>query len=503
MRPPQGYRPALFSGQPASTLYRWDQNGLTRLDTPTSADTTTASPRTPSEDYRYPVVRAARQDYHVRPPPRTLAPRETGRAAKSREPLQMLSDRAIQEMEERQARGEYPSRSDLRPSVGYQTPRVEEMDDPPLADAEGLTQTQEEENHGRGHLSELEFQQLLPRLQPHLDRMMGSRTSDTTTREPATKEKKPRHVLETIRATEEYKLPPFELGQHLKETPITLSVLQLLQIAPSVRQQLSRLMQCRRRMKGARAKEMVSNFIQSFREFVNREMAQELDDISSRQPSEEELCLQLGSSNKVGRPVVYRDTAAAEESVATTLGFIEGFVEGNRCLAIMLDGGSAVDLVNERYVVENEIPRLEMPTPGMIRLANDQIQRVASCLYLRVVVGGILATVKAYVMGNHDDWDVLLGRPWLRRMQATEDHYGDMLVVKGNKGHSQSLPILPSPYLFEPEKRPHLVHPKPFQREEEEEEPVFVESDQPILEEVEEILNELGREIYTRTDEVH
>ncbi|RMJ17663.1 hypothetical protein CDV36_002634 [Fusarium kuroshium] len=349
-------------------------------------------------------------------------------------------------------------------------------------------------------ISEAEFRRLLPRLRTHLEKM-GHRTSVEVVADPPRheKERKPRHVLEKIRATEEYDLPNFELGQHLKDTPITLSVLQLLQIAPSVRQQLSRLMQCRRKIKSNRAKDLVSSLVMPFRDFMTTEMADDLGDLIPRQTTEEEHYLNLGTVNRVDRPIVYCDTAASEDSVANTLGFIEGWVEGERCSAIMLDGGSGVDLVNERYVEELQIPRLVMPVPGQLRMANDQVQRVGSCVYLRVVVGGILATVKAYVLGNHDDWDVLVGRPWLRRMRAVEDHYDDKLVVKGQKGHHQAIPIFPTPNLFEPDdhgRSREPVRPKPMLRSDGEEEIIFVDDDLPILEEVEDILGELGGEIF-------
>ncbi|CAF3556893.1 unnamed protein product [Fusarium graminearum] len=41
--------------------------------------------------------------------------------------------------------------------------------------------------------------------------------------------KKPRYILDKVRAAEQ-DIPNFEIGRHLNDTPITLSVLQLLQI---------------------------------------------------------------------------------------------------------------------------------------------------------------------------------------------------------------------------------------------------------------------------------
>lgn len=37
-------------------------------------------------------------------------------------------------------------------------------------------------------------------------------------------------------------------------------------------------------------------------------------------------------------------------------------------------------------------------------------------LYIRTMAPGeVLASVTAYIMGNHDGWDVLLGKQWMRR----------------------------------------------------------------------------------------
>ncbi|SCO24416.1 uncharacterized protein FFNC_15326 [Fusarium fujikuroi] len=48
-----------------------------------------------------------------------------------------------------------------------------------------------------------------------------------------------RKEFQKIRATDEYQVPPFGIAQHLKNDTIQISIPQLLQIAPSIRQQLS------------------------------------------------------------------------------------------------------------------------------------------------------------------------------------------------------------------------------------------------------------------------
>lgn len=58
-----------------------------------------------------------------------------------------------------------------------------------------------------------------------------------------------------------------------------------------------------------------------------------------------------------------------------------------------------------------------------------------------------------------------------------EDYYGDILVVKGVKGHSQSIPILLSPFLFESEKRLTATHPKLLKPYEDKDDIVFIKND--------------------------
>ncbi|KAH7461731.1 hypothetical protein FOMA001_g18827 [Fusarium oxysporum f. sp. matthiolae] len=96
------------------------------------------------------------------------------------------------------------------------------------------------------NISEEEFERLLPHLQHHLGRL---NLQNGVGKAVLTTEKTSSHILEKIRVTYECQVPDFEIGQQLKEQTITISELQLLQIAPSIRQQLARLMQCRLRAK--------------------------------------------------------------------------------------------------------------------------------------------------------------------------------------------------------------------------------------------------------------
>jgi hypothetical protein len=41
----------------------------------------------------------------------------------------------------------------------------------------------------------------------------------------------------------------------------------------------------------------------------------------------------------------------------------------------------------------------------------------------------------AYVMKGDEDWDLLVGRPWLRRVKAVEHYDNPKLDLIGLKGH--------------------------------------------------------------------
>lgn len=249
-------------------------------------------------------------------------------------------------------------------------------------------------------------------------------------------------------------------------------------------------MQCQRRLKSPKSREIVTKLLTPFKDFC--EDGEPVAEENWR--TDEGKCIGSAAMLKV----VWCDLADPEESVASTLGYIEGHVEGQRCTAMMIDGGSTVDLINASFIMERQIPQILLPTSGIVRLANDKLTRVDRCVYVRVVVAGILATVKAYVMGAHKDREILLGRTWLRRIKAKEDYANEKLTVQGAKGTSQTIPIFPAPRLFEPEGRKRqILRPRPTPPDKEDE-VIFVEGDQEILDEVEATLEQINKAVYEK-----
>ncbi|KAJ4307884.1 hypothetical protein N0V84_012434 [Fusarium piperis] len=193
----------MFSGRSEETAYRWTPEGILKVKlpdetpSPLSAASTLCTTPEETED---------RNCY----------------AVKRREQTRPTEESLLREME-LQARRELG-----RPRTEYQPPRVEELDETlPDGDTIVVSQPTLDDPTQLDHLSDAEFQRLLPRLRPHLEKLNLRPQPDADTEDPG-RERKPRYVLEKIRATEEYDLPAFKLGQHLKDTPITISMLQLL-----------------------------------------------------------------------------------------------------------------------------------------------------------------------------------------------------------------------------------------------------------------------------------
>ncbi|KAM0364065.1 hypothetical protein ACHAO7_011285 [Fusarium culmorum] len=370
-------------------------------------------------------------------------------------------------------------------------------------------------------ITEEEFRKLLTKLDPEwVERAMRERKS-AHGKPDTEKERKPRHVLEPIRATEQYSIPDFEIGQHLKDTTVTLSVLELLQVAPSIRQQLSRLMQCRRKLKGSRHEEKLVNFLAPFRQMMEAEMSEELGDPDNKmgikcvasirllgdQPlSTETYECNLIGKRQTGHQAVQQDSGLPEEAVATTLGYINGKLDGFQASAILLDGGSGVNLVNRRFLLDSNLHPIDMRAEEPLRLANDEMAYVSQFAILELVVGNVLTVITVYVIDGACDWDLLVGRPWLRRVQGVEHYADEKLLVRGLSGKKTLIDITPCP------KRYHPVEPKDVSRPAckqgwseklEGENVVHVENDDEILQEVEEILSGLHATVRVAQERVH
>jgi hypothetical protein len=115
--------------------------------------------------------------------------------------------------------------------------------------------------------------------------------------------------------------------------------------------------------------------------------------------------------------------------------FITSWINGKLIHRTLLDTGSVVELVSPntlKYLGITQTNRME--ESWAIKMANDEIATIKEYVWLSVNVEGVLANVKAFVIGMGDIYDLLLSKKWMRKVRAVEDHGTGSFTLKGNDG---------------------------------------------------------------------
>ena len=130
------------------------------------------------------------------------------------------------------------------------------------------------------------------------------------------------------------------------------------------------------------------------------------------------------------------DTEAHEEEDVVCL-YIEAWIGSKRVGKTLADTGAVVELINPRLVESLRLQVYEMDEQWTLQLANDDLARVQRYVWALVNVAGVVAMVRAFILGMGDIYDLLLSKRWMRRVRAIEDHGNSTLVIKGKDGHSR------------------------------------------------------------------
>lgn len=263
----------------------------------------------------------------------------------------------------------------------------------------------------------------------------GAPASDDDVREiprPARKQdttQGPRN-LKPIRGTVKYDVPQFSIGDVLSRTDIHLSALQLLQISPLMRSETNYLIQTA----DPQPRKRKANIFDAKVSLISKA------DVSARH------ALKVGNI----RDTEILDVAwPINSDVPTSLGYIEGTVDHVKTNMMLLDSGSTTDVISLTFVERHEFRRVKLMEPLLVRLADNQVTEVKNFCLVEVVTGGIRTTVQAYILGRSDEWDLLLGKQWHRRVGAVVDHQAETLSVRGLSGRTAQIPIKPSPKMIE------------------------------------------------------
>jgi hypothetical protein len=143
-----------------------------------------------------------------------------------------------------------------------------------------------------------------------------------------------------------------------------------------------------------------------------------------------------------GVPPVVTSMAADDKDMSCM--YIESYVGGYRVSQTLVDGGAQIELVSEKVVRHIGCTTYTCKDTAM-RLANDSIVPLPCYAWLDVNVGGVLSRVKTYVMPIEMSFSLLLSRRWLSRVQAIENHSSNTLHIRGTDGVVHLVQGTPAP----------------------------------------------------------
>lgn len=208
----------------------------------------------------------------------------------------------------------------------------------------------------------------------------------------------------------------FNIREWMQKTNITLTVGQLLDRSPQIRAQLQHeLGHPDRGLRGRKSKRVPSK---------RRTQSVTADLLSA-----------------VGR-IAFKDQALPDTKT-TYLAYTTGTIKDVEVDRILVDDGSLGELVGPALVDRLGLRRCEVGRPMFLKMADDSSTPIKHYAMIPVVVGGILTVVQAYVTGQNQIYDLLLGRSWLIRNRATHEYGTDILTLRGTDGHVAAVQLRP------------------------------------------------------------
>jgi hypothetical protein len=89
-------------------------------------------------------------------------------------------------------------------------------------------------------------------------------------------------------------------------------------------------------------------------------------------------------------------------------------------------------VVNQRYE-----PRLELEENLMIKTATAKASRIECSVMIDLEISGVRATLHCYCILEHirPSYSIILGRPWLKEVQAIGDYKIDIYYIHDTMGN--------------------------------------------------------------------
>ena len=122
-------------------------------------------------------------------------------------------------------------------------------------------------------------------------------------------------------------------------------------------------------------------------------------------------------------------TRAHEDDEVACL-YISAWIGNQQIEDVLVDGGAMLDLMSQGVAERLRLEKHVVRGLGM-RLADDSLVRLDYYVWADVVVAGVVARIKAYIVPVSVTYKVLLSRRWLKRVKGIEHHENNVLYIEG------------------------------------------------------------------------
>jgi len=143
------------------------------------------------------------------------------------------------------------------------------------------------------------------------------------------------------------------------------------------------------------------------------------------------------SKQTLGNRVVSEATPGSDDNIECL--YIEAWVGNYLVPEVLVDAGAMLDLISSQIVAKLKLKKFPVARLGM-RLADDRLAILRNCVWIDIVVAGILARIKAYEVAVSQTYQLLLSRRWLRRVRAVEYHDTQVLFIECGDGVGRKIP---------------------------------------------------------------
>lgn len=113
--------------------------------------------------------------------------------------------------------------------------------------------------------------------------------------------------------------------------------------------------------------------------------------------------------------------------------YIDAWIGKKLVEDVLVDGGAMLDLISEDVANKLKLEKHVVRGLGM-RLADDSLVCLNHYVWADIIVAGVVARVKVYVVPVSVTYKVLLSRRWLKRVRGIEYHETNVLYIEGMDG---------------------------------------------------------------------